>query len=128
MSERVQHVDLKWKLFDLVSTHVFADRYVSTVAVMFSDQRGTVAQFDMEQVWACIWRSELSVEGRAVMDSYVSMGHVSVFSCHMFHFCALRAHLQVHGRGNELGDPNICRQRLLHTVLSVRERVTGHIT
>ncbi len=36
---------------------------------MFSDQRGTVAQFDMEQVWSCIWRAEFSAEGRAIMDT-----------------------------------------------------------
>ena len=50
---------------------MFVGRYVSTVAVMFSDKRGKVAQFDMEQVWACIWRAELSAEGRYVMDRYV---------------------------------------------------------
>ena len=38
---------------------------------MFSDKRGVVSQFDMEQVWACIWRAELSVEGRAVVDMCV---------------------------------------------------------
>ncbi len=53
-------------------------QYVSTVAVMFSDQRGTVAQFDMEQAWACIWRAEFSAEGRAVMDACVAVVFVVV--------------------------------------------------
>ncbi len=50
------------------------NKYVSTVAIMFSDKRGKVAQYDTDDIWSCIWHGEMSKSGQKILDSYMDVG------------------------------------------------------
>ena len=48
--------------------------YVATAAVMFSSERGVVAQFDVDTHWSCVWRRSFNPVGAALVDRYHDVG------------------------------------------------------